>query len=435
MVNPSEVAGYPDSPPSCRPHTAGSGNKLIKCNNNNSNSHKNYLEMKAKNQILKWLAMLLLPAACSTEMWAQGPYPNTGNQTVCLNSTEPYGVILTTGSTYTWSIIPGTGGAGTIVPGGTTNLITVNWTNSGTCTLRVVETNANDCTGPGNDILITVRPVNTIGLSSASGTDHQTLCTSTPLTNITYTTTGATGATVTGLPNGVTGTWTANVVTISGTPTLSGTFNYTVTLTGGCGNVTATGQIVVTSVNTITLSSAPGTNNQSVCINTPLTNITYATTGATGATFAGLPSGVTGNWAANVVTLSGTPSASGTFNYTVTLTGGCGNVSASGQIIVHPVNTITLSSAPGTNNQTLCSGTLLTTITYTTTRATGATFAGLPNGVTGNWAANVVTISGTPSLSGTFNYTVTLTGGCGSVNATGSIKVNPLPATSTIYHN
>ena len=37
---------------------------------------------------------------------------------------------------------------------------------------------------------------------------------------------------------------------------------------------------------------------------------------------------------------------------------------------------------------------------------------GLPAGVTGNWLANVVTISGTPSASGTFNYTVTLTRGC-----------------------
>ncbi|MBK7710005.1 MAG: hypothetical protein IPJ37_02805 [Bacteroidales bacterium] len=34
--------------------------------------------------------------------------------------------------------------------------------------------------------------------------------------------------------------------------------------------------------------------------------------------------------------------------------------------------------------------------TYTTTGATGATFSGLPTGVTGNWAANVVTISGSP---------------------------------------
>ncbi|SHG08201.1 hypothetical protein, partial [Flavisolibacter ginsengisoli] len=38
-----------------------------------------------------------------------------------------------------------------------------------------------------------------------------------------------------------------------------------------------------------------------------------------------------------------------------------------------------------------------------------------------------ITISGTPTASGTFNYTIPLTGGCGSVNATGTITVNAKP--------
>src|SRR6478672_10940605 len=211
----------------------------------------------------------------------------------------------------------------------------------------------------------------------------------------------------------------------SPTTTVGSPFNYTVTLTGGCGVVTATGTITVTPNNTITLSSAAGTNVQTRCINTAITNITYSTTGATGATFSGLPAGITGNWAGDVVTISGTPTASGIFNYTVTLTGGCGTVTATGSITVTPDNTITLTSAAGTNAQTLCINTAITNITYSTTGATGATFSGLPAGVTGNWAGDVVTISGTPTASGTFNYTVTLAGGCGTVTATGSITVTP----------
>ena len=39
----------------------------------------------------------------------------------------------------------------------------------------------------------------------------------------------------------------------------------------------------------------------------------------------------------------------------------------------------------------------------------------------------MVTISGIPTVTGTFNYTVTLTGGCGIATATGTITVNPLP--------
>ena len=73
-------------------------------------------------------------------------------------------------------------------------------------------------------------------------------------------TTGATGATVTNLPTGVTGTWAANVVTISGTPTVAGAaLTYTVTLTGGCGVITTTGTIAVTANNTVARTSAVGT--------------------------------------------------------------------------------------------------------------------------------------------------------------------------------
>src|SRR5262249_22974226 len=142
-----------------------------------------------------------------------------------------------------------------------------------------------------------VTPNNTITLTSAAGTNAQTKCINTPITNITYSTTGATGATITGLPAGVTGSWAGNGVTKSGSPTTTtgSPFTYTVTLTGGCGSIIATGTITVTPNNTITLTSAAGTDAQTKCINTAITNITYSTTGATGATFSGLPAGVTGS--------------------------------------------------------------------------------------------------------------------------------------------
>lgn len=99
--------------------------------------------------------------------------------------------------------------------------------------------------------------------------------------------------------------------------------------------------------NTSTLSS--GTANQTVCKNSSIANITYNTKGATGATFTGLPSGVSGSWSSNVATISGTPTVVGTFNYTMTLTGGCGSVTSSGTITVNPIVSA-ISSITGNTN-------------------------------------------------------------------------------------
>ena len=354
----------------------------------------------------------------------------TDAQTKCINTAITNITYSTTGATgATYSGLP-TGVTGNWA----SNTVTINGTPTAAGTFTYTVTTTGGCTTPAVTATgtITVTPNNTITLTSAAGTDAQTKCINTAITNITYSTTGATGATYSGLPTGVTGNWASNTVTINGTPTAAGTFTYTVTTTGGCTTpaVTATGTITVTPNNTISLSSAVGTDAQTKCINTAITNITYSTTGATGATVTGLPAGVSGNWSSPTATISGTPTVSGTFTYTVKTTGGCGGTSAAGTITVTPNNTINLSSAVGTDAQTKCINTAITNITYSTTGATGATVTGLPAGVSGSWSSNMITINGIPSVSGTFAYSILLTGGCGTVSVTGTITVNPLPVVS-----
>ena len=64
------------------------------------------------------------------------------------------------------------------------------------------------------------------------------------MTNITHATEGVSGITSsTGLPSGVTASYSSDVLTISGTPTETGTFNYTIDL-ASCGT-DATGTITV----------------------------------------------------------------------------------------------------------------------------------------------------------------------------------------------
>jgi hypothetical protein len=133
-------------------------------------------------------------------------------------------------STYSWSTAE-SGSSITVMP-------------TSTSTYTVTGTDANGCSNT-TSVIVTVNPDNTISLTSASGTDSQTVCVNTPIIDITYSSTGATGATFSNLPSGIIGTYLNGNITISGIPTDTGIFNYTVTLTGGCGNVTASGIISV----------------------------------------------------------------------------------------------------------------------------------------------------------------------------------------------
>jgi len=516
---------------------------------------------------------------------------------------------------YTWTVPTVTGGltggaANTVATSSITGTLTNSTSTAQTATYTVTPITGS-CSGVPFTLTVTVNPNNTVSLTSAAGTNAQTVCISTAITDIKYNTTGATGATFSGLPAGVTGSWSGNVVTISGTPTASqaSPYNYTVTLTGGCGTITATGSITVnpTSVGgtvsgsisgctassgtTFTLtgnvgsvvqweSSTDNFNTAGTPIGNTATSLTvsnvnvttyyralvksgscssvYSSIGSitTGKVTAALSTlivcnGFTANWnkvtgaskylldvstsntfssfvtgfngkdvgdvssfvvtgllpntqyyyrispvyscgvyavASNVVSVTtaalptvaaigggsssvcigattpaftnstsgGTWSitnvtgnasitsagivtgvASGTVTVVYTVTnGGCSN-SSTQTLTVNPNNTVSLSSAAGTDSQTVCANTAISDIKYTTTGATGATFSGLPSGVTGGWSGNVVTISGIPTteVGSPFNYTVTLTNGCGNISTTGTIAVKQAPIAPSITKN
>lgn len=286
--------------------------------------------------------------------------------------------------------------------------------------------------GGVSDILLTKICLMGIALDTTQGSQDQNVCINTPIENIKFKASGSTAiGTPLGLPAGVTAYWSQpfyfNIpaVIITGTPSVEGTYNYSIPIIGSCDTVIVTGTIVVDPENTVTLTS----NNdlQTVCINTPIENISYVTTGATGiGTPTGLPTGITATFAGNAIFISGTPTEDGEFPFSIPLTGGCGNTQATGFLTVNSNTTVTLTSASGTDNQTVVVNNAITDITYELFVANGiGTPNGLPNGVTASYQDFVVTISGTPTETGVFNYDIPLTGGCGSVtNITGTITVN-----------
>ncbi|HMG82231.1 MAG TPA: hypothetical protein VK559_04280 [Ferruginibacter sp.] len=289
--------------------------------------------------------------------------------------------------------------------------------------------------------------------SSAAGTDSQMVVVNDPITPITYAVTANistdTSATDTihvsvfgSLPTGVTASFSGGVLVISGTPTtgIGSPFTYTVTTTGNsCSTTTIKGSIIVTTCATINLSSAAGTNAQNVTVNTAITPIQYTLGGGgTGATAAGMPTGVTGSFSGGVYTITGTPTviSATPYSYTVTTVGGACTSTATGTIKVNAVTcaTIGLTSAAGTNAQTVTVNTAITPIQYTTAGGvTNATAAGLPTGVTGAFSGSLFTLTGTPTIvSATpYTYTVTTVGGACTPTATGTIKVNAATGLST----
>jgi uncharacterized protein (TIGR02145 family) len=102
-------------------------------------------------------------------------------------------------------------------------------------------------------------------------------------------------------------------------------------------------------------------SNPTLVVNTPLTDITIATTGVTGIGIVqGLPNGVSATWASDTITISGTPNDDQRiYDYFIELTGGCGRVVATGNITV-----------------TAATSAILTTTAVSSITATGASSGG-----------------------------------------------------------
>jgi|GEM_PF-4264044 len=117
-------------------------------------------------------------------------------------------------------------------------------------------------------------------------------------------------------------------------------------------------------------------------------------------------------------------------NYDIYYRANCGSSTSAWSLTSNFSTPNSVSAASST--PTLCQGTVMTSITHNTQGATGiGTATGLPSGVTAAWSSNIITISGIPTVSGVFGYSIPLTGGFGSLNATGTITVLAAPIAPT----
>ena len=253
----------------------------------------------------------------------------------------------------------------------------------------------------------------------------QTVCYKTPIDTIFIPTTNVKAINfVTGLPQGLSAKFFRNRYSrteslyITGAPLVSGSFDYEVHVLGDCGNdsVFAKGTIIVLP----SVIGAPSVDAQNVCINTPLTEITFDVPDEITGIYLknGLPPGVNAVYSNHQIIISGTPTKAGTYRYDVFGTGACGVASG----VIYVIGALVANDSAA--NATVCLGNVMNPISIKTENADGITgIQNLPNGVSINASSGEVILYGTPTTAGTFNYSFTLTGFCGTLDVSGTIKV------------
>lgn len=221
---------------------------------------------------------------------------------------------------------------------------------------------------------------------------------------------------------------------ISGTPTTAGTANFTVTVTDSFGQSENKAlSIVVNPAVSVTTTSLPG-GQVSISYNSSV-----AATGGTlpygwAITAGALPTNLGINGSTGAIT--GSPTAAGTFNFTVTVTDGVGQTANKAlSIVINPAVSVTTTSLPGGqvgvsyNSSVAATG---GTLPYGWSITAGALPTNL--GINGSTGA----ITGSPTAAGTFNFTVTVTDGVGqTANKALSIVITsaPVPTLTSITPN
>ncbi len=247
--------------------------------------------------------------------------------------------------------------------------------------------------------------------------------------------TGGTGsysnARVTGLPAGLTYSLTGGTIAITGTPTRSGTFSLGVSVQDSDGEqATGTDDLTITPAGDLMLGPLSPTTWK---LNQPGYDGTIHVSGGSGiysnAGIVGLPAGLKYALSGNTISITGTPTQAGTFHLGVSVHDSSGDLASATDTLTIQAPALVLgplSPTQWTLNQPGYDGTIH--VSGGSGSCSNAAVTGLPAGLKYSLSGNTISITGTPTQSGTFTLGVSVHDSIGDqASGTDSLTINVPP--------
>ena len=283
--------------------------------------------------------------------------------------------------------------------------------------VRITAQNGCGDNGPSLPFAITVTPLPVAAISYAGSPFCKTLVVGQSVTQ-----TGTAGGTYSAAPAGLTINGATGAIVPSTSTAGLYTVTYTIAAAGGCGVVTATTPVTITTLPTAAISYT----GSPWCSTAGVQNVTLV--GTAGGTYTAAPAGLTIDAVTGAITPGTSTAGAYTVTYTIAAAGGCAVVTATAAVTITALPVATISYAGSPFCRTLGAGQAVTR-----TGTAGGSYSALPAGLTLDAVTGAINPSTSTAGIYTVTYTIAAAGGCAIVTTTTPVTITALPVATINY--